>query len=100
MLHSPEVGTHFISQTGQAIKQFGIIPEHFVILRFLVHDVMIHFAPAFLEQGSALNLDVLTLILDNIMQGSVDAIGNDLDLVSVIDLAVTGALVSSGRSAR
>ena len=74
MLHPAEVGTHFICQTGESIQKFGVITEHFVILRILVHDVVVNFTLAFLEQGSALDLDVLSLILDNIMQGSVDTV--------------------------
>ena len=96
MLHSAEVGTHFVCQTGKTVQKFGIVPEHLVILRFLIYNIVINFAPAFLKQRSALDFNILSPILDDIMQGAVDAVGNNLDLVAVINLAVTGALVGSG----
>ena len=96
LLHPAERGTHFICQTGEPVQKLGVVTEHLVVLRFLVHDIVVNLPPAFLEQGSALNFNILPLILDNIMQGSVDTIGNDLDLVSVINLAVAGTLVGSG----
>ena len=55
--HSSKIRTHFISQTGQPVQKFGVVTEHFIILRILINNVMVHFAPAFLEQGSALDLD-------------------------------------------
>ena len=33
MLHSPEVGAHFVCQTGEPVQQFGVVPEQFGILR-------------------------------------------------------------------
>ena len=96
LFHPSEVGTHFVGQTGEPIQQFGIVPEHLVIFCFLVDDIVINLAPAFLEQRPSLDFNILPLILDNIMQGTVDAVGNNLDLVAVINLAVASSLIRSG----
>ena len=96
MLHPPEVGTHFIGKAGQPVQELGIIPEHFIILCILVDNVMIHFSPAFLKQGSALDFDILPLVLDNIVERTVDAVGNDFNLFTVIYFAVTCSLIGSG----
>ena len=96
LLHSAEIRTHFICQTGKTVQKLGVVTEHFVVLRFLVNNIVVNFTPAFLEQRSTLDFNILTLILDNIMQGTVDTIGNNLDLIAVINLAVTGSLVGSG----
>ena len=51
LLHPAEVGAHLIRQTGESIQQFGVVPEHFIILRLLVHNIVVNLAPAFLERG-------------------------------------------------
>ena len=91
-----EVGTHLVGQTGQAVEQTGIISEHLVIFEVGINDIVVDLAPTFLKQGSALNLHILSLVLDDVVEGAVDAAGDDVDLVAVIDFAVTGALISLG----
>ena len=95
-LESAEIGTHLIRKAGQAVEQLGIVQEHLVILGIFVDDVVIDFAPALLKQRAALNFDIVALVLDDIVQGAVDAVGDDVDLRAVIDFGVTGALVCLG----
>ena len=57
---------------------------------------MIHFAPAFLKQGSALDFDILPLVLHNVVQRAVNAVGNNLDIRTVVDLAVAGPFIGTG----
>ena len=62
-----EVGTHFICQTGQPVQKLGVVGKHFVILRFFIYDIVVDLAPAFLKQGSALDLYIISLVLDGIV---------------------------------
>ena len=96
LFHPAEVGTHLIGQAGQTVQQLGIIPEHFVVLCFLVDDVVIHFAPAFLEQSSALDFHIVAFVLDGVVQGAVDTGGNDINLAAGIDLGIAGAFIGLG----
>ena len=96
VLHPTEIGAHFVRQSGQTVQKLGVVTEHLIILRFLVYDIVIDFAPAFLEQGSALDLYIIPLVFDGIVQRTVDAGGDNVDLVAVIDLGITGALVRFG----
>ena len=91
-----EVGTHLVGQTGQAVEQTGIISEHLVIFEVGINDIVVDLAPAFLEQGSALDLHILSFVLDDIVEGAVDAAGDDVDLIAVIDFAVAGTLIGLG----
>ena len=57
---------------------------------------MVDLAPAFLEQGSALDLYIIPLVLDGIVQRPVDTGGDDLDLIAVIDFGIACTLVGFG----
>ena len=96
LFHPPEVGTHLIRQTGKTIQQLRIIPEHFIIFCFFIDDVMVNFAPAFFKQGSALYFNIIAFVFDGVVQGSIDAGGNDVYFLSVVNFAVTGTLISFG----
>ena len=45
---------------------------------------MVNLAPAFLKQGPALNLHVIPLILDDIMEGTVNAVRPDFNQVLIV----------------
>ena len=93
VLQSTEVGTHFIGQTGKAIQQFGIVQKHFIFPGILVHNIVVHFTPAFLEQRSSLNFNIVAFVLDDVMQGTVNTVGNDFNLRTIINLAITCPLI-------
>lgn len=96
VLQAAEVGAHLVGQAGEAVEELGVVPEHLVVLGFLVDDVVVHLAPALLEEGAALDLDVVAPVFDDVVQGAVDAVGNDLQLPAVVDAGVAGTLVGPG----
>lgn len=93
MMQSTEIGAHFIRKTGQAVEQLGIVAEYLDIFRFLIYNVVINLAPSFLKQCSALNLHIIHLVLDGIMQRTVDAGGDDINLIAVVDFCIAGSFV-------
>ena len=95
LLKSAEIGTHFVRKTRKAVEHSGIILEHFVVFGFLINDVVVNFAPAFFKKGSALDFKVVAFIFYDIVQGTLDSVGDDFDFISDINLAVAGALISS-----
>ena len=96
LLQAAEVGAHLVGQAGEAVEELGVVPEHLVVLGFLVDDVVVHLAPALLEEGAALDLDIVAPVFDDVVQGAVDAVGDDLQLPSVVDAGVAGTLVGPG----
>ena len=96
MLHPAEIGAHLICHAGKPVQEFGIVPEHLIILGFFIDDIVVDLAPAFLEQGSALDLYIISLVLDGIVQRPVDTGGDDLDLTAVIDFGIACTLVGFG----
>ena len=96
MLQAAEVGAHLVGQAGEAVEELGVVPEHLVVLGFLVDDVVVHLAPALLEEGASLDLDVVAPVFDDVVQGAVDAVGDDLQFPPVVDAGVAGTLVGPG----
>ena len=81
LFHPAEIGAHLIGQAGQPVQELGIVLKHFIVLGLLVDNVVVDLAPALLKKRPALDLDIVSLIFDDIVQGAVNAVGNDLQLL-------------------
>ena len=52
----------------QPVQQSGKLRQHLIILIVRIHNIMVDLAPSFFKKRSALDFQIVSVILDDIMQ--------------------------------